>query len=601
MKNCIFYFGALISAPLIFAYSFANAQTNYNAGPNSGTGGSGSQNVFIGPYVGQANTTGTSNSFLGYKAGYSNTTGRGNSFVGASAGTLNTTGSSNSFLGCFAGQSNTKGNNNSFLGYAAGYNDTTGNNNSFVGYQSGYFNTTGSDNSFIGYRSGYSNTRGYNNSFLGGNAGYTNTGGTDNSFVGYNAGYSNTVGFGNSFLGSNAGKANTTGGYNSFLGAESGYSNTTGFSNDFLGHLAGYKNTTGAHNSFLGAGSGYSNTTGYNNSFVGNGAGQSNTTGIGNSFVGTGAGGSNTTGSNNVFLGSGTNTSTGGLSNAAAIGARAYVSAPNSLVLGAIKGVNGATDSTKVGIGTSAPAYLLHVNGTAAKPGGGSWTVASDQRLKKNVSAFTDGLDVLTKVKPVWFEYNGQASMPTDKRYVGVIAQQMKEIAPYMVGRFTYQDTTGKKTDYLDYDANALTYILVNAIQEQQKQMEQLKKEKDALKQENETQEARLARLEQLLGQQLGTASDRTVPQSADAAQLWQNVPNPTNGTTVIRYRIPQQARQAQISLYALKGDLLQSFPLTQRGEGQLSLDITNLPQGVYLYRLLIDGKPVDAKKLLLN
>jgi hypothetical protein len=310
-------------------------------------------------------------------------------------------------------------------------------------------------------------------------------------------------------------------------------------------------------------------------------------------------------GSENLFLGNQADASMDSLSNAGAIGSRAYVSASNSLVLGSINGINGAIASTNVGIGTTAPAYMLHVDGDAAKPGSATWIVASDQRLKKNVSAFTDGLEVLTKVKPVWFEYNGQASMPTNKRYVGVIAQQMKEIAPYMVGRFTYQNTTGKKTEYLDFDANALTYILVNSVQEQQKQMEQLKKENDARLQEKdaqiETLEARLARLEQLLSQQPAPASDRTASQSADAAQLWQNVPNPTNGTTVIRYRIPQQTRQAQISLYSLKGGLLQSFPLTQRGESQLSLDIANLPQGVYLYRLLIDGQPVDAKKLLLN
>jgi hypothetical protein len=411
--------------------------------------------------------------------------------------------------------------------------------------------------------------------------------GTGNTFVGPSAGRSNTTGNYNSFVGTYAGLSNTTGSNNSFVGAWAGLSNTTGSGNSFLGNISGYLNTTGSNNSFVGNYAGNKNTTGFQNSFLGNYAGYLNTTGSDNSFLGNYAGYTTTTGSNNIFLGAHANPSGGDLSNAGAIGAKAYVSASNSLVLGAIKGVNGATDSTKVGIGTTAPAYLLHVNGNAAKPGSATWIVASDGRLKKNVSAFTDGLDILTKVKPVWFEYNGEASMPTDKRYVGVIAQQMKEIAPYMVGRFTYQDTTGKKTDYLDYDANALTYILVNAVQQ--------------LKKENETLEARLARLEQLLSQQPTPVSDRTATQSTDGAQLWQNVPNPTNGTTVIRYRIPQQARQAQISLYSLKGDLLQSFPLTQRGEGQLSLDITNLPQSVYLYRLFIDGQPVDAKKLLLN
>jgi hypothetical protein len=287
-------------------------------------------------------------------------------------------------------------------------------------------------------------------------------------------------------------------------------------------------------------------------------------------------------------------------------------------VLGAIKGVNGATDSTNVGIGTTAPAYLLQVNGEAAKPGGGVWTVASDQRLKKNVSAFTDGLEVLTQVKPVWFEYNGQAGLPTNKTYVGVLAQEMQKIAPYMVGQFTDQDATGKKADYLDYDANALTYILVNAVQQLKKendtrlqekdtQIEALKQEKDtemkALKQEKdaqiETLEARLTRLEHLLNQQPGAASTKTAPASANGARLWQNVPNPTDGTARIRYSIPEQARQAQISLYSLKGELLQTFPITQRGEGEISVNTTTLPEGVYVYRLLIDGQQVDAKKLL--
>jgi hypothetical protein len=332
-------------------------------------------------------------------------------------------------------------------------------------------------------------------------------------------------------------------------------------------------------------------------------AGFSNTTGFENSFLGYAAGYSNTTGSQNLFLGYNANASTGDLSNAGAIGSLAWVSASNSLVLGAINGVNGATASTNVGIGTTAPAYLLHVNGEAAKPGSPFWTVASDRRLKKDVSAFTDGLEVLTKVKPVWFEYTGEAGLPTHKTYVGVVAQQMQEIAPYMVGSFAYQDAAGKKADYLDYDANALTYILVNAVQEQQKQMEQLQKENDARLQEKdaqiETLEARLTRLEQLLSQQPGASSAQTSAESGGDARLWQNVPNPTEGTTLIRYSIPQQANQAQISLHSLKGELLQTFPI--RGEGELSVNTTTLPEGVYVYHLLVDGKQVDAKKLLRN
>jgi hypothetical protein len=427
------------------------------------------------------------------------------------------------------------------------------------------------------------------------------TGGTNNTFVGSYAGPSTTTGFNNIFLGYVAGKRNTTGSNNSFVGTEAGKANTTGFNNSFLGYAAGGDNSTGNENSFLGYLAGSSNLTGSRNSFVGTYAGHANEDGNYNTILGYSAGDKNTEGSHNLFLGYKANANNGALTNAGAIGSRAYVSASNSLVLGAINGVNGAPNSTNVGIGTSAPAYLLQVNGSAAKPGSATWTVASDNRLKKNVSAFTDGLQVLTQVKPVWFEYNGQAGMPTNKPYVGVIAQQMQRIAPYMVGRFTYQDATGKKADYLDYDANALTYILVNAVQqlkqEKDTQIETLKQEKDTqietLKQENEQMKKEMAEIRALLGDK------KSVAESDAAARLWQNVPNPTDGTSLIRYSIPAQARQAQISLYSLKGELLQSFPLTQRGEAELSVNTTTLPEGVYLYRLLVDGKQVDTKKLL--
>ncbi len=141
-----------------------------------------------------------------------------------------------------------------------------------------------------------------------------------------------------------------------------------------------------------------------------------------------------------------------------------------------------------VGIGTSNPSYMLHVSGSAGKPGGGSWTAASDRRLKKDIRDFSDGLDILKKINPVWFKYNGLADMPDDgKNYVGVIAQDMQRVAPYMISTFTDTETN---TDYLNYDSNAVIYILINSVKEQQVQIEVLKKQ-------IEEQEKRLSRLEE--------------------------------------------------------------------------------------------------------
>ena len=49
--------------------------------------------------------------------------------------------------------------------------------------------------------------------------------------------------------------------------------------------------------------------------------------------------------------------------NSTAIGANAMVTESNAVVLGSINGVNGASSSVNVGIGTTAPIYSLDVQG----------------------------------------------------------------------------------------------------------------------------------------------------------------------------------------------------------------------------------------------
>ena len=131
-----------------------------------------------------------------------------------------------------------------------------------------------------------------------------------------------------------------------------------------------------------------------------------------------------------------------------------------------------------VGIGTNNPAHLLHLGtNDAVKPGGGTWASPSDRRLKKDIADFTDGMNVLTKIKPVSFRYNGMAGMPDDgKQYIGIIAQDMQQAAPYTIDTFTDSET---KIDYLKYDPNAVTYILINAVKEQQATIEKLQKQLD--------------------------------------------------------------------------------------------------------------------------
>ena len=158
-----------------------------------------------------------------------------------------------------------------------------------------------------------------------------------------------------------------------------------GDDNTFVGRAAGQENTSGARNAFFGALTGQSNTIGSFNSFFGMGAGRAGfatTTGNFNSFFGYFAGNDNVIGSNNTAVGREA-TVGANLNFATAVGAFAQVDQSDSLVLGAISGFNGATTSTKVGIGTTTPNTRLTL-GTGVPWTFSGWTAALNLQ---NVSA----------------------------------------------------------------------------------------------------------------------------------------------------------------------------------------------------------------------
>ncbi|MDD2566233.1 MAG: tail fiber domain-containing protein [Candidatus Gracilibacteria bacterium] len=143
------------------------------------------------------------------------------------------------------------------------------------------------------------------------------------------------------------------------------------------------------------------------------------------------------------------------------------------------------TSAGKVGIGTTLPSYQLQLStDSAAKPGTSTWTIASDRRLKTNISDFNDGLNVINDINPVWFNYNGKAGLPTDKKYVGIIAQDIQKIAPYTVSTYKAKLNPEDKTDteLLNFNESALNFVIINAIKEQQKELEEMKKENEELK-----------------------------------------------------------------------------------------------------------------------
>lgn len=120
-------------------------------------------------------------------------------------------------------------------------------------------------------------------------------------------------------------------------------------------------------------------------------------------------------------------------------------------------------DDGNVGIGTISPTATLSVNGTANNATG-NWTIFSDQRIKEVKSEFTDGLDVVLNINPVVYNYNDKAPFQSDDEQIGIIAQELEKIAPYMVNQTEYQEFS----DLREVSGQAYVFLLINAIKEQQ-------------------------------------------------------------------------------------------------------------------------------------
>jgi endosialidase-like protein len=124
-----------------------------------------------------------------------------------------------------------------------------------------------------------------------------------------------------------------------------------------------------------------------------------------------------------------------------------------------------------VGIGTPAPSDTLSVNGTASKPGGGSWAVFSDERLKTIRGRFRSGLGAVMKLQPIRYEYkrNNALNLKSEQEYVGFGAQALQAIIPEAVTR--------NENGYLQVNNDPILWTMLNAIKEQQNEIVELKKQ----------------------------------------------------------------------------------------------------------------------------
>ncbi|QEC69638.1 hypothetical protein FRZ67_20890 [Panacibacter ginsenosidivorans] len=599
---------------------------------------SGTRNTAFGQIALNFVTAGADNTAVGYGTLYTNTTGNqnaaygkyalfnnnadNNTAIGFNAMFFNTTGINNTASGSVALQNNTTGQQNTANGFAALASNSTGSYNIAVGSAALNSNTTGIWNSANGSYALYLNTTGYNNTASGGNALYNNNG-TDNTANGYNALYSNTSGFGNTAIGSGCLYNNTSGSLNTAAGIEALNFNTTGGSNTAFGYEALLTNTTGNSNTAVGHGTLISNTSGSLNTALGYECLNWNTVGKINTAIGNTSMYNNTTGNNNVGIGYFTLFSNKTGSNNIGIGTQAGLSVENLSYTIAIGAYSDAAASNQVRIGS--------VGDPLADPtsigGKVSWSTLSDGRVKKNIRDNVPGLLFINKLKPITYNIDNKAidqivQRPVIKNknsvemklsadelatanenaktiYTGFVAQDVEKAAKSLNYDFSGVDAAKNDKDLYGLRYAEFVVPLVKAVQELSKMNddkdkkinEQDEKINDLQKQIDELKALITSSQPQTIKQQSAVISN---------ASLEQNIPNPFANTTTINYTLPQTNSIAQIIIRDKTGKNLKTIDVSGSGKGSLKVDATTLASGAYSYSLIVNGKLIGTKEMIL-
>lgn len=163
------------------------------------------------------------------------------------------------------------------------------------------------------------------------------------------------------------------------------------------------------------------------------------------------------------------------------------------------------------------------------------------------------------------------------------MSQELETVLPTLVKEAAIPDgNTGvaesriKAVNYME-----LIPILIQAVKDQQKQIEELS--------------AKLNASQQKAGSPTGMEVEIGLN---DAASLEQNAPNPYTEATVVGYYLPVKVKSAVMQFATVDGKVLKTIEIPTRGKGSVKAHTPELLPGTYVYTLLADGKVVDTKRM---
>jgi hypothetical protein len=92
------------------------------------------------------------------------------------------------------------------------------------------------------------------------------------------------------------------------------------------------------------------------------------------------------------------------------------------------------------------------------------------------------------------------------------------------------------------------------------------------------------------------------VEKANETLVLGDAIPNPAHSESRITFSLPEGTEQAVLQILELgTGRVLQNIEVKERGKGEVILNLANAPSAVYSYRMLVNGEPTKAKKLVVS
>ncbi|MBN1599490.1 MAG: tail fiber domain-containing protein [Bacteroidales bacterium] len=213
--------------------------------------------------------------------------------------------------------------------------------------------------------------------------------------------------------------------------------------------------------------------------------------------------------------------------------------------------------------------------------------VISDSRYKSDIKSLNNSLERVLKLEAVSYSLKNNlyvdkpdsfnlgsisdenyCSVPSQKRKIGFVAQAVENIVPEVV------ETLDDGTKAIAY--SNMVALLVEAIKEQQVQLE-------------------------MMNQELSTLRLQLNEFTQNDLNDFGNYPNPVVNETQISLTVPTETIAAKLIIINSNGKLVKEIQIVDRGNSVIKFDANDLISGTYTYSLVADGEILETKKMIVT